>query len=66
MQKDGTSDVGPFPPKQVKVKMCVECTPSIMVISFGGRVSLIHHTDVFGRPCGSAALSEPEVINNAK
>lgn len=44
--------------------MCVECMSSIMVISFGGRVSLIHHADVFRWPCGSASLSGLEVINN--
>lgn len=49
--KNATSSIGPFP-FLVKVKMCDERMSSIMVISFGGRVSLIHHVDVFRWPHG--------------
>eukprot|EP00064_Thunnus_orientalis_P008470 superscaffoldBa00001006_g8493 len=49
-------------PRQVKVKMCVECMSSIMVISFGGRVSLIHHADGFRWPCGCMSPSGPELL----
>lgn len=58
------STMTPFPTIQVKVKMRGECLSSIIVIGFGGRVSLIHHTDRFWWPCSCVSLSEPGVINS--